>query len=279
MKECQPVNLARNIAEDNGLDAHTLVREVSDELQAEGLHLRVEAPAETFVLRGGSAAARHALGWMIERSSASEGGTPWVALRVFAEGERVVFEVPWFETTMQQGERTSQWFLRALYEQGSVFEVRGLRARLSFERLRRGPARADAARPSPDGPEREAEASPEQLAERATIAEREADLARRHAARIEQLSRDAATDLLRVFESLGGLAAAVAERDPVGPLIQAEAQAGIERVRLWLQRAEVLPFDVVGPVSGAAPRAYTLEPGAEDILAQSFEANIPLREP
>lgn len=273
------MNLARKIADDDGLDARALLREVSDELQAVGLHLRVEAPAEALVLHAGTGAARHALAWMIERSSASEGGTPWVALRVFVEGERVVFEVPWFETTMQAGDRESQWFLRTLYGQGGTFEVRGLRARLSFERIRPDTAPPDATRSDFASTTRRSDATPDDLAERIRVAEREADLARRHAARIEQLSRDAATDLLRVFESLSGLAASVAERDPVGPVLQSEVQAGIERVRLWLQHAEVLPVVATGPVSGAAPRAYTLEPGAEDLLAQSFEANIPLREP
>ena len=90
---------------------------------------------------GVAADLRRVLRWMIERSSDIEGGTPWIALRVFAEEGAAGYELPWFGTARAAtGEVESTLFEGAVADLGASFQVSGLRARLELPRAWGAPA-------------------------------------------------------------------------------------------------------------------------------------------
>jgi hypothetical protein len=117
------------------IDVLAIARDVSEDYQAEGLHVRVEHGGGNTCVPGVFGDLRRVLRWMIERSSDIEGGTPWVALRVFAEEGVVGYELPWFGTARAAtGEVESALFDEAVAELGASFQVSGLRARLELPR-------------------------------------------------------------------------------------------------------------------------------------------------
>lgn len=117
------------------VDALAIAQEVAEDFQAEGLHVRVEHGAGDTRVPGVAADLRRVLRWMIERSSDIEGGTPWIALRVFAEEGAVGYELPWFGTARAAtGEVESTLFEGAVADLGASFLVSGLRARLELPR-------------------------------------------------------------------------------------------------------------------------------------------------
>jgi len=69
---------------------------------------------------------------MIDRSSALDGGAPWVALRVVPGDGAVSLELAWSDELPAGPE--SQLFEDAVAELGATFRVTGLRAQLGLPR-------------------------------------------------------------------------------------------------------------------------------------------------
>lgn len=263
------------------LDAGAIARDVAEELQAEGLHVQVEASAEGLVFPGHAPEVRRILRWMIERASSAD-AAPWIRVNIIASDGSVAFELPWPEddaSTTSSAER--EWLVHLIHEQAGTLSTRGFRARVAF------PLEAEArdVLRDPDALAREIAALREQrsaqmrdssavLAQlRATQAE--LSVARAHATRLESTLRAAALDMQRMFEGIGGAAAALAERDAGASELQAGVQSALDRVVALLRETDTRAPDPIE--SGVRPRVHSEEPDPIGALS-SFDAE-PSRSP
>lgn len=114
------------------VDVGALARDLALELWAERLQVSVETAAGDPFVHGCASDIRRVLRWMIDRSSAVEGGAPWVALRVVPGDDAVSLEVAWSDEPPAGPE--SRLFEDAVAELGATFRVTGLRARLELPR-------------------------------------------------------------------------------------------------------------------------------------------------
>jgi hypothetical protein len=246
------------------LDASLVARDVAEELQAEGLHVQIEASASGLVFPGHAPEVRRILRWMIERATAAD-SAPWLRLNILSDEGSVAFELPWPEDDASPtagAER--EWLVHLIHEQAGTLTTRGFRARVSFP-LETGSR--DVMR-DPDALAREISALREQRAaqtrESASVlaqlraTQTELSFVRAYATRLESMLRGAALDLQRNLERIGGTAAALAERDAGASEVQSGVQAALDRVSVLLHDAGI-PLRETAE-SRVSPRVYSEEP-------------------
>ncbi len=246
------------------LDAASVARDVAEELQAEGLHVQIDASAGGLVFPGHAPDVRRILRWMIERATAAD-SAPWIRLNIGADEGSVAFELPWPEddaSTTAGAER--EWLVHLIHEQAGTLSTRGFRARVAFPL--ESPAR-DVMR-DPDALAREIASLREQRVaqarESATVlaqlraAQAELGFVRAYATRLESMLRAAALDLQRTLDGVGGSAAALAEHDPNASEVQSGVQRALDRVVLLLQDAGVQLHETAE--SHVGPRIHSEEP-------------------
>ena len=250
------------------LDAVELAHQVAEELEAEGVHVRVEPLSADVRFPGDAAEIRRILQWLIERALTAE-GAPWVAVRVSAREGSVIFELPWVEDVDQSPTAIAEreWLMRAVHSQTGTLITRGLRARLVFSQ--EGAAPTGNRDPGDVTKEihalREQRAAQVRDAEVATarlhVAETELNILRRQMQKTEQSVRSAVLDLQRALEPLGGMAAALSERDPLGSEIHAITRSALGRM-VELLRDLSLTLEPAVAVSGIGPRIHSDDPEA-----------------
>jgi hypothetical protein len=253
------------------LQAAAIAREVAEELQAEGLHVQVDAPSDPLVFPGHAPDVRRVLRWMIERATAAD-SAPWLRLTIVAGDGSVSFELPWPEddaTTTASAER--EWLVHLIHEQAGTLSTRGFKARVTF------PLEAESrdVMRDPDALAREITALREQRAtqvrESAAVlaqlraTQTELGFARAYASRLESTLRSAALDLQRTLEGIGGAAAALAERDPGASEVQSGVQSALDRVVTLLQDAGVHVQE--SAESHVGPRIHSEEPDPIEALS------------
>ncbi len=252
------------------LDAASIARDIAEELQAEGLHVQIEASGAGLVFPGHAPDVRRILRWMIERATAAD-SAPWLRLSIAADEGSVAFELPWPEddaSTTAGAER--EWLVHLIHEQAGTLSTRGFRARVAFPL--ESPSR-DVMR-DPDALTREITALREQRAAQAResasvtaqlrAAQAELAFVRAYATRLESMLRAGALDLQRTLDGIGGSAAALAEHDPNASEVQTGVQRALDRVVVLLQDAGVQLHETTE--SHVGPRIHSEEPDPIDAL-------------